>query len=42
MIFWMEPLSESGFIGFKDFLDELLSESGFIGFKDFLDEPHLI
>lgn len=21
-IFWMEPLSESGFIGFKDFLDE--------------------
>lgn len=38
----MEPLSASGFIGFKDFLDEFLSASGFTGFKDFLDEPHLI
>ncbi len=35
-------MSESGFIGFKDFLDEPMSASGFIGFKDFLDEPHLI
>ena len=35
-------MSESGFTGFKDFLDESLSESGFTGFKDFLDEPHLI
>lgn len=35
-------MSESGFTGFKDFLDEFLSASGFIGFKDFLDEPQLI